>query len=91
MLLCSLDVDLTLCQVHRPGDLGDEVGSLVEEDGHSGGGTETIVYERVNDRRRIQAEQRIPGLYQGRGNEVVMIRRRESSVGEGVPWVMQAR
>jgi len=34
MFLCSLDVELTLGQVHRARNLGDIVGSLVEEDGH---------------------------------------------------------
>ena len=34
MLLCSLNVDLTLGQVHRPWDFGDIVGTFVEKDGH---------------------------------------------------------
>lgn len=34
MFLYSLDVELTLGQVHRARNLGDIVGSLVEEDGH---------------------------------------------------------
>ncbi len=37
MLLCSLHVDLTLGQIHRPWDLGNIVWPLVEEDGHGGG------------------------------------------------------
>ena len=34
MLLCSLNIDLTLGQGHRPCGFGDIVGTLVEKDGH---------------------------------------------------------
>ena len=35
MFLCSFNVYLTLGQVHRPRDLGDIVGPLIEKKGHS--------------------------------------------------------